>query len=229
MNEQVKSKRPRKLFGKLNSIQGLKLTRFREELKRDLNKNIDLLKCLKKDKGFYGVIRSKGGSGEHHYTRHLCNDLAENSSEPLICYQNKDVHYSGKQSEEYGTPIQLSELTSSKGRAYLQTSFSPLSELFITRLAKSNYKNVIFTEGTCSGAGMFSNFRVLSLFCNTVFVTVSANVRSSFAPAIRLAEIYSSENLNFVVWNEEYRGEDVYYRKAILTPRELIQKFESSC
>jgi len=161
---------------------------------------------------FYGVLRSKGGSGEMHLLRKLANELLVQNKKVFVCYKTyfeMEEFVGFEKRINLPSPlnrlIEINDLTSSEGAAINLdwTKVERVNQLFAAIKDVENCA-VIFTVGTASGSPIGKRATQLSRFCEKVFVSVDSHVENSFLPARWLLSIENIDlsKFDFCWWHK---------------------------
>ena len=148
-----------------------------------------------------GVLRSKGGSGEHHSAVLVARNLA---GKTLICAKNNGYF------SYFANEISLNEITQNHQNKLLFVIADWFEAYDLFKL--SNIDNLILSVGTNTAGNVLDNINEVSSICESIYISVNDNVQSSIERAIAVArQANSAIKIEFIVWTSKIiKGTEVH-------------------
>jgi hypothetical protein len=203
-------------------------------LKVDGNDDLSISESVKltppENAVFYGVIRTKGGSGEVHTVKKLIDELLSKNKKVIVCYENKIEDVESDYTLNYfqspvNKLIELCDINNEQGGVINLNwrNNSELSKLFQTIANLDDEYSIIMTTGTCSGTNLTKKISQISLFCNRIFITVDSLVDNSITPARNLC--FSDElelhKIYFCWWHKVFLTEKTEHLFGIFKAKDI--------
>jgi hypothetical protein len=141
----------------------------------------------------YGIVRTKGASGEKHLVKKLVNELISANKKVFICLENfiesNDYYVKHYLDTPVNQLISINELMGVEGGVInLNWRNDEMIENLFSIIDDSYDIAVVFACGTSSAGPMFDRVKQLSRFCEKIYVSVNGEVDNSTEPAQRLAK-----------------------------------------
>lgn len=179
---------------------------------------------------FYGVIRTKGGSGEVHTVKKLIDELISTNKKIIVCYETQFTNDENAFTLNYfqypvNKLINLCDIGDEKG-GVINLNWrinSELSNLFSTVANLEGEYAIIMTTGTSSGGNLIERVGQISPFCNRVFITVDSLVDNSVAPGIRLcfSQKIELQKIYFCWWHKIQLDDKTEHLFGLFRSKEL--------
>jgi len=185
-----------------------------------VSNSYELVKLQARHKCF-GVLRTKGGSGEQHTVKKLVEDLLSQNKNVLVCFENpidQDHYYTQYFPEDTNIFLKTHVLIKAGATGLFNCNWT--NQYDFTELIKAlndapcDY-SVIFTCGTSSGGALAERVSAVIEDCESIFVSVNSSDVNSIEPAKKLASINELNlgKINVAWWYEPNRYE---YRLNII-------------
>ncbi|HCP98759.1 MAG TPA: hypothetical protein DIT74_13760 [Pseudoalteromonas sp.] len=184
----------------------------------------------------YGVIRSKGGSGEKHIVKKLSQDLIASGKKVFICYKNTiesdDYLLKHFLPREISVLINPQDISLEGNGGVINLNWwdnNCVIEVF-KKIKKIKGATIIITCGTDTAGYMYERIRHLQKVCDKIFIPIDSHVHFSVEPAIDICEAsdLNTEKLISCWWHKVRVNGDTQHLLGIIPASDVSKENEGT-
>lgn len=186
-----------------------------ERLGKPDTKEVEKLKTIPDNLAVYGVIRTKGSSGERHVVNKLAEELLSKGKKVFICtnqeISSNDLIFETCIPSKVAKLISLDDIVTSHHGGVLSIYWRDISNLnkLFEKLSRIDNCALILTIGQDTGGKIASRVNQIIPFCKKIYLSVTSDCLNSTGPAITLCLDPEIDARNITLcWWHKLKAED---------------------